>query len=91
MIGMLPFAAACLCYDIGFAVGFLGTFLSRPHRVDLSCARRVLRYLGGFPLVVRYGSASSVKFDCYTDSKWAGDFGDRMSIVVYNLPSMAST
>ena len=80
MIEMLFFAANCLRYDIGFAVGLLSRFLSKPHRIHLSCAKRILRYLSGFPLVVHYFSAASVKLGGYTDCDWAGDIGDRMFI-----------
>ena len=83
IIGMPSFAANCLRYDIGFAVGLLSRFLSKPHRIHLSCAKRILRYLSGSPLIVHYGSAPSVKLVGYTDSDWAGDVGDRKSIGGY--------
>ena len=83
MIGMLLFAANCLRYDIGFAVGLLSRLLSKPHRIHFGCAKRILRYLSGSPLIVHYGSAPSVKLVGYTDSDWAGDVGDRKSIGGY--------
>ena len=83
MIGMLLFAANGLRYDIGFAVGLLSRFLSKPHRIHFGCAKRILRYLSGSPLIVHYGSAPSVKLVGYTDSDWAGDVGDRKSIGGY--------
>ena len=83
IIGMLLFAANCLRYDISFAVGLLSRFLSKPHRIHLSCAKRILRYLSGNPLAVHYGAAPSVTLAGYTDSDWAGDVGDRKSIGGY--------
>ena len=83
IIGMLLFAANCLRYDISFAVGLLSRFLSKPHRIHLSCAKRILRYLSGTPLSVHYGAAPSVTLAGYTDSDWAGDVGDRKSIGGY--------
>ena len=80
---MLLFAANCLRYDISFAVGQLSRFLSKPHRIHLSCAKRILRYLSGNPLAVHYGAAPSVTLAGYTDSDWAGDVGDRKSIGGY--------
>ena len=83
IIGMLLFAANCLRYDICFAVGLLSRFLSKPHRIHLSCAKRVLRYLSGTPLHISYGANDSVVLAGYTDSDWAGDVGDRKSIGGY--------
>ena len=80
---MLLFAANCLRYDICFAVGLLSRFLSKPHRIHLSCAKRVLRYLSGTPLHISYGANDSVVLAGYTDSDWAGDVGDRKSIPGY--------
>ena len=80
---MLLFATNCLSYDTGFAVGLLSRFVSQPDRIHISCAKRVLRYLNGSPLVVHYGSAPLVKLDGYSDNEWASDVGERKSIGGY--------
>lgn len=86
IVGKLLFASNVLRYDISFAVGVLSRYLKEPTELQLSGAKKVLRYLKGtddFKLVYRFSDKHESELVGYTDADYANDVKTRKSVTGY--------
>lgn len=79
IVGKLLYLAGSTRPDIAFAVSNLSRFNSKPHKVHLSAARHVLRYLSGTKgLGIEYRRTNDKMYG-YSDADWANCKIDRRS------------
>jgi hypothetical protein len=87
LVGSIMYAAVCTRPDIAFAVGKLSRFCSNPGEAHWTAAKQVVRYLhttrslrltlgGNFPSIILSGAS---------DSEFATDVDDRMSVSGYSF------
>jgi transposase InsO family protein/predicted aspartyl protease len=81
LIGMLLYLAVNTRPDIAAAVTILSQKVIKPRNVDLTEARRIVRYLKGTIDSKLQLSTSKMagKLEAYSDSDWANDRSDRKS------------
>ncbi|HEV7736248.1 MAG TPA: reverse transcriptase domain-containing protein, partial [Chlamydiales bacterium] len=83
-VGSLMYAMLGSRPDICFAITKLAQFGSNPTKEHLSAAQRVMRYLGTTAdLKLIYGKENSTNLCGYSDSDWASDPNNRVSITGY--------
>lgn len=84
IVGGLIYASIITRPDIAYAVSKLGQHMSDPSQIDMTKAKRVLRYLKGtLNLKICYSKGGNKEVFGYTDSDWAGDYGNRRSTSGY--------
>ena len=73
-VGALLYVARGTRFDISYAVGVLSRSLENPTPKDISCLKRVIRYLNGsinFKLVYKFDPTVK-QLECYSDADFAG-------------------
>ena len=72
-VGNLMYAMVCTMPDIGYTVGMVSRYMSKPGREHWAVVKWILRYLKGTSsMCLRFGLGNPT-LECYTDSDMSVD------------------